>query len=199
MASAWAWAVLVAALASARAVVIARSACSCAAASICLVWLMAASRQVVASSCAWKRSVAIAWAARSCSRLGLLAGQREDLADPLADFLMRRPVSRRLPGGGQLGPQPLRLAQRAGQLLFQVGDLAASVFGEIVDVAPVVAAHRDVEHFAEHRTGQRGISAVLAHTCSLSPRTGAAIRTMPIRTVPIRTADHTIVYINQLI
>ena len=118
--------------------------------------------------------MAIAWAAWSfCAWVSWPASVKIWPIRSLI-FLMRGPVNRRLPGGGQLGPQPLRLAQRAGQLLFQVGDLAASVFGEIVDVAPSVATHRDVEHFAG--TGpSRGSRAPPAFPASAGSRLSSPI------------------------
>jgi len=78
-------------------------------------------------------------------RLGLILGELEDLADPLADLLMGRLVAQVLPCRGQLQAGPLGFVHGPRQALFQVADLAAGAGDVFVHLPAAVAAHLDFE------------------------------------------------------
>ena len=78
-------------------------------------------------------------------RLGLVLGELEDLADPLADLLVGRLVAQILAGRGQLQAGPFCVVHGTREPLFQIADLASGAGDEFVHLAAAVAAHLDFE------------------------------------------------------
>ena len=77
--------------------------------------------------------------------LGLVVGELENLADPLADLLMGGLAAQALPRGGQFQPDPLGIVERVREPVLKVADLAAGTRDELVHLAAAVSAHLDFE------------------------------------------------------
>jgi hypothetical protein len=80
--------------------------------------------------------------------LRLILGELEDLADSLADLLVRRTAGQRLlAGGGHVPAEKLGVVQRAGQTLLQILYLVVGTRDVLVHLAAAVAAHLHLELF----------------------------------------------------
>ena len=77
--------------------------------------------------------------------LGLVVGELEDLADPLADLLVRGLAAQPLAGGGQFQAQPLGLVERVREPLLEITGLAARSRHELIHLPAAVPAHLDLE------------------------------------------------------
>jgi hypothetical protein len=74
-------------------------------------------------------------------RFGLVLGQLEDLADPLADLLVDGLAAQVLPRRGQFQAHSFGVVEGTGQPLFEIPDLAAGAGDKLVYLPAAVAAH----------------------------------------------------------
>jgi hypothetical protein len=74
---------------------------------------------------------------------------------PGRTLLLRGGFPGGLPGGGQVDPQLLRLAECLDQPVPHADGLTARPSDKFLDLAPVIAAPRDLEPFLRCRDGQK--------------------------------------------
>src|SRR4029077_1935559 len=77
--------------------------------------------------------------------LGLVVGEFQDLADPLADLLVGGLAAQALARGGQFQADPFGLVERLREPLLQVAGLAAGTRDELIHLPAAVPAHLDFE------------------------------------------------------
>src|SRR6266487_3803465 len=104
---------------------------------------------------AWSSAILLGWRPPQVPRerhlrLGPQRGEFPGRAFPLRGGFPGGP-----PGGGEVNPQLLRLAECPGQPVPQADGLTAGPGDKFLDLAPVIAAPRDLEPFLRCRAGQK--------------------------------------------